>query len=119
MMMCFVNLVQMFERTINCTIAKDNGRAPEFIRRKEYKDKSKCYECGVSTACNLTNNFNGFVLCQQAMIGFFSPLAFLIIYDLLEHLFSSILSFPVFVCLFLFVCEHRQPKSVCVCVCVL
>ncbi|KAL8603759.1 hypothetical protein ACOMHN_024375 [Nucella lapillus] len=37
---------QMFERTINCTFAKDNGRAPEFIRRKEYKDKSKCYECG-------------------------------------------------------------------------
>lgn len=37
---------QMFERTVNCTIAKDNGRAPEFIRRREYKDKSKCYECG-------------------------------------------------------------------------
>ena len=46
------NLDQMFERTINCTIAKDNGRAPEFIRRKEYKDKSKCYECGVSTKKN-------------------------------------------------------------------
>lgn len=39
---------QMFERTINCTIAKDNGRAPEFIRRKEYKDKTRCYECGES-----------------------------------------------------------------------
>ncbi|XP_070192115.1 zinc finger CCHC-type and RNA-binding motif-containing protein 1-like isoform X2 [Littorina saxatilis] len=39
---------QMFERTINCTIAKDNGRAPEFIRRKEYKDKTRCYECGDS-----------------------------------------------------------------------
>ncbi|XP_076448560.1 zinc finger CCHC-type and RNA-binding motif-containing protein 1-like [Babylonia areolata] len=39
---------QMFERTIKCTIAKDNGRAPEFIRRKEYKDKTKCYECGDS-----------------------------------------------------------------------
>ncbi|XP_025106971.1 zinc finger CCHC-type and RNA-binding motif-containing protein 1-like isoform X2 [Pomacea canaliculata] len=37
---------KMFERTINCTIAKDNGRAPEFIRRREYKDKSRCYECG-------------------------------------------------------------------------
>jgi len=37
---------QMFERTITCTIAKDNGRAPDFIRRKEYPDKSRCYECG-------------------------------------------------------------------------
>lgn len=37
---------QMFDRTINCTMAKDNGRAPEFIRRREYKDKSRCYECG-------------------------------------------------------------------------
>ncbi|KAK7484114.1 hypothetical protein BaRGS_00024603 [Batillaria attramentaria] len=37
---------QMFDRTINCTVAKDNGRAPEFIRRREYKDKSRCYECG-------------------------------------------------------------------------
>lgn len=37
---------KMFERTISCSIAKDNGRAPEFIRRKEYTDKSRCYECG-------------------------------------------------------------------------
>eukprot|EP00245_Coleochaete_scutata_P005301 TRINITY_DN18756_c0_g1_i1.p1 TRINITY_DN18756_c0_g1~~TRINITY_DN18756_c0_g1_i1.p1 ORF type:complete len:227 (-),score=48.87 TRINITY_DN18756_c0_g1_i1:470-1150(-) len=33
-------------RTIKVTIAKDNGRAREFIKRKEYKDKSHCYECG-------------------------------------------------------------------------
>jgi len=38
----------MFGRSISCSIAKDNGRAPEFIKRKEYKDKSQCYECGVS-----------------------------------------------------------------------
>lgn len=36
------------DRTLKCKIANDNGRASEFIRRKEYKDKSKCYECGVS-----------------------------------------------------------------------
>lgn len=41
-------MMQMFGRTIKCSIAKDNGRAAEFIRRKEYKDKSQCYECGVS-----------------------------------------------------------------------
>ena len=45
---CLYNSVfQMFERTIRCSIAKDNGRAPEFIKKKVYKDKSKCYECGV------------------------------------------------------------------------
>ncbi|KAI8511096.1 Zinc finger CCHC-type and RNA-binding motif-containing protein 1 [Branchiostoma belcheri] len=36
-------------------MAKDNGRASEFIRRKVYKDKSQCYECGeeghLSYAC--------------------------------------------------------------------
>ena len=38
----------MFDRTITCTVAKDNGRAKEFIKRKDYPDKSRCYECGVS-----------------------------------------------------------------------
>ena len=41
-----VNNTQLFGRTIKCSIAKDNGRASEFIRRKIYKDKSHCYECG-------------------------------------------------------------------------
>lgn len=36
----------VFGRIIKCSIAKDNGRTREFIRRKEYKDKSRCYECG-------------------------------------------------------------------------
>ena len=27
-------------------MAKDNGRTREFIRRKDYPDKSRCYECG-------------------------------------------------------------------------
>ncbi|GMH11245.1 hypothetical protein Nepgr_013086 [Nepenthes gracilis] len=33
-------------RTLNASIASDNGRAAEFIRRRVYKDKSRCYECG-------------------------------------------------------------------------
>uniref|UniRef100_H0XU53 Zinc finger CCHC-type and RNA-binding motif-containing protein 1 n=1 Tax=Otolemur garnettii TaxID=30611 RepID=H0XU53_OTOGA len=37
------------------SIAIDNGRAAEFIRRRNYFDKSKCYECGkrghLSYAC--------------------------------------------------------------------
>ncbi|KAL2613900.1 hypothetical protein R1flu_025592 [Riccia fluitans] len=34
------------KRTIKVSIATDNGRAREFIRRRIYKDKSRCYECG-------------------------------------------------------------------------
>ncbi|CAH1785002.1 unnamed protein product [Owenia fusiformis] len=41
-----LNKTEMFGRTLKCSIAKDNGRATEFIRRKEYTDKSTCYECG-------------------------------------------------------------------------
>ncbi|MQL78748.1 hypothetical protein Taro_011199, partial [Colocasia esculenta] len=33
-------------RTLSASIAMDNGRAPEFIRRRVYRDKSRCYECG-------------------------------------------------------------------------
>jgi len=39
---------EVFGRKIKCSIAKDNGRAKEFIKKKIYKDKSKCYECGES-----------------------------------------------------------------------
>ncbi|XP_041347499.1 zinc finger CCHC-type and RNA-binding motif-containing protein 1-like [Gigantopelta aegis] len=41
-----LNNTKMFDRTIRCSIAKDNGRTTEFIKKKIYKDKSKCYECG-------------------------------------------------------------------------
>uniref|UniRef100_A0A7N0V6Z1 Uncharacterized protein n=1 Tax=Kalanchoe fedtschenkoi TaxID=63787 RepID=A0A7N0V6Z1_KALFE len=34
------------KRTLTASIAADNGRAAEFIRKKVYKDKSRCYECG-------------------------------------------------------------------------
>ncbi|EFA08458.1 zinc finger CCHC-type and RNA-binding motif-containing protein 1 [Tribolium castaneum] len=42
------NLREMFGRTVKASIAKDNGRTTEFIRRKDYPDKSKCFECGES-----------------------------------------------------------------------
>lgn len=41
-----VNDKTLFERKIKCVIATDNGRASEFIRKKEYPDKTTCYECG-------------------------------------------------------------------------
>lgn len=43
-----LNRRTLFGRTLKCSIAKDNGRTTEFIRRKFYTDKSRCYECGVS-----------------------------------------------------------------------
>lgn len=50
-----MNNTQLGSRTIKCSIAKDNGRTTEFIKRKIYKDKSRCYECGeeghLSYAC--------------------------------------------------------------------
>nr|XP_020655116.1 zinc finger CCHC-type and RNA-binding motif-containing protein 1 isoform X1 [Pogona vitticeps] len=41
-----LNNKQLFGRVIKASIAIDNGRAAEFIRRRNYYDKSKCYECG-------------------------------------------------------------------------
>ncbi|VEL09165.1 unnamed protein product [Protopolystoma xenopodis] len=38
--------MQLLGRTLSASIAKDNGRAPEFIRRREYPCKIRCYECG-------------------------------------------------------------------------
>ncbi|KAM6985384.1 zinc finger CCHC-type and RNA-binding motif-containing protein 1 [Aplochiton taeniatus] len=50
-----LNNKQLFGRTVKASIAVDNGRATEFIRRRNYTDKSKCYECGdtghLSYAC--------------------------------------------------------------------
>lgn len=34
-------------RTVSASIAADNGRAASFIKKRVYKDKSRCYECGV------------------------------------------------------------------------
>ncbi|KAM6896243.1 zinc finger CCHC-type and RNA-binding motif-containing protein 1 isoform 1-T2 [Lycodopsis pacificus] len=50
-----VNNKQLFGRTVKASIAVDNGRATEFIKRRNYTDKTKCYECGdtghMSYAC--------------------------------------------------------------------
>ncbi|XDV24922.1 hypothetical protein PO909_028946 [Leuciscus waleckii] len=50
-----LNNKQLFGRTVKASIAIDNGRATEFIRKRNYTDKSKCYECGeeghLSYAC--------------------------------------------------------------------
>ncbi|XP_015946710.1 U11/U12 small nuclear ribonucleoprotein 31 kDa protein [Arachis duranensis] len=35
-------------RTLSASIALDNGRAPEFIRKRVYKDTGRCFECGQS-----------------------------------------------------------------------
>ncbi|XP_050427994.1 zinc finger CCHC-type and RNA-binding motif-containing protein 1-like [Adelges cooleyi] len=40
------NSVEMFGRSIKSSIAVDNGRSTEFIRKRQYCDKSFCYECG-------------------------------------------------------------------------
>ncbi|XP_021960915.1 zinc finger CCHC-type and RNA-binding motif-containing protein 1 [Folsomia candida] len=37
---------ELFGRTISCRIANDNGRSAEFITKRKYPDKSRCYECG-------------------------------------------------------------------------
>lgn len=37
---------ELFNRTLCCKIAKDNGRSQEFIRKRVYEDKTRCYECG-------------------------------------------------------------------------
>ncbi|XP_071504735.1 zinc finger CCHC-type and RNA-binding motif-containing protein 1-like [Diadema antillarum] len=37
---------ELFGRKWKVSVADDNGRAAEFIRRRNYPDKSRCYECG-------------------------------------------------------------------------
>ncbi|KAF7702016.1 zinc finger CCHC-type and RNA-binding motif-containing protein 1 [Silurus meridionalis] len=50
-----LNHKELFGRMVKASIAVDNGRAAEFIRRRNYTDKTKCYECGedghLSYAC--------------------------------------------------------------------
>ncbi|XP_046992596.1 zinc finger CCHC-type and RNA-binding motif-containing protein 1-like isoform X2 [Schistocerca americana] len=41
-----INGKEMFGRTLKSSLATDNGRSAEFIRRRNYPDKSRCYECG-------------------------------------------------------------------------
>ncbi|OAD52655.1 Zinc finger CCHC-type and RNA-binding motif-containing protein 1 [Eufriesea mexicana] len=41
-----LNNTEIGGRTVKSSIAVDNGRSTEFIRRRDYPDKSQCYECG-------------------------------------------------------------------------
>lgn len=41
-----LNHKELFGRTLKCKMANDNGRTTEFIKRRIYKDKTRCYECG-------------------------------------------------------------------------
>lgn len=43
---CALHGKELFGRTLKVCIATDNGRTTEFIKRRDYKDKSRCYECG-------------------------------------------------------------------------
>lgn len=42
----FLNIVQMFGRTLKASLAKDNGRSGEFNKKRKYTEKQRCYECG-------------------------------------------------------------------------
>ncbi|CAF1019453.1 unnamed protein product [Rotaria magnacalcarata] len=37
---------ELHGRIVKCSLAIDNGRTREFIRKREYPDKTKCFECG-------------------------------------------------------------------------
>lgn len=39
---------EMFGRRLRASIATDNGRSAEFIRKRTYENKQRCYECGES-----------------------------------------------------------------------
>ncbi|KYN04795.1 PREDICTED: zinc finger CCHC-type and RNA-binding motif-containing protein 1-like [Cyphomyrmex costatus] len=41
-----LNNTEIYGRTVKSSIAIDNGRSTEFIHRRDYPDKSQCYECG-------------------------------------------------------------------------
>jgi U11/U12 small nuclear ribonucleoprotein 31 kDa protein len=36
----------MFGRAVKASLAKDNGKSSEYAKRKDYPDKSRCFECG-------------------------------------------------------------------------
>lgn len=41
-----LNHREMFGRRLKSSIATDNGRSTEFVRKRVYTDKTACYECG-------------------------------------------------------------------------
>lgn len=42
-----MNGKEMNGRTLKVKVAADNGRSREFIKKRVYANKSKCFECGV------------------------------------------------------------------------
>ncbi|XP_066595883.1 zinc finger CCHC-type and RNA-binding motif-containing protein 1-like [Prorops nasuta] len=60
-----LNDTEVGGRLIKSSIAMDNGRSTEFIRRRDYPDKTYCYECGESG--HLSYN------CEQNTLGPRSP----------------------------------------------
>ena len=66
-----LNRKELFGRTIKCSIARDNGRATEFIRRKTYKDKtrSKPFQ---NVFCNTPNSppFHAFLNVCDTLYSF-------------------------------------------------
>lgn len=56
-----LNNTEVGGRKVKSSIAVDNGRSTEFIRRRYYPDKSQCYECGEEghLSYNCSNNTLG------------------------------------------------------------
>uniref|UniRef100_A0A182PNJ2 Zinc finger CCHC-type and RNA-binding motif-containing protein 1 n=1 Tax=Anopheles epiroticus TaxID=199890 RepID=A0A182PNJ2_9DIPT len=59
------NSTEMFGRTVKASIAKDNGKSAEHAHRKQYPDKSRCYECGVEGHMSYS--------CPKNVLGSKSP----------------------------------------------
>ncbi len=57
---------------MKCSLAIDNGRTREFIRKREYPDKSKCYECGVSHSVFYSNS-SDFCLQESGHLSYVCP----------------------------------------------
>lgn len=58
---------QMFGRTIRASIATDNGRSAEFIRKRTYENKQRCYECGAVDGDHLSYQ------CPANVLGIRQP----------------------------------------------
>uniref|UniRef100_A0A182SK64 Uncharacterized protein n=1 Tax=Anopheles maculatus TaxID=74869 RepID=A0A182SK64_9DIPT len=59
------NNAEMFGRTLKASIAKDNGKSVEHAQRKQYPDKSRCYECGAEGHMSYS--------CPKNVLGSKSP----------------------------------------------
>ena len=63
-----LNRKELFGRTIKCSVAKDNGRASEFIRRKTYRDKTRYRKasCTMSFSTSLLHCYQScIIMCTE------------------------------------------------------